>query len=169
MPTFLSQRKINLMAFLICSFALSFALWLEYGYKLNPCPLCIMQRVALIGLGLSFGIGILISHSRRWASHTQHVIALFFGILGSLLAGRQVWLQHLPADRIPGCGPSLNYMLKHLPAQETLRFLFWGSGDCATVQWRWLGLSIPEWSLILFLILTIVAIVSLTQGRRQAS
>jgi len=77
-------------------------------------------------------------------------LVLVLGVLGVAVAGRHVWLQHLPADQVPECGPGLEYMLDAFPLSETLSMVFRGSGECAEVQWTFLGASIPEWTLINF-------------------
>ena len=84
------------------------------------------------------------------------------------MAGRHVWLQHLPADQVPECGPGLEYMLDAFPLGETLSMVFRGSGECAEVQWTLLGLSIPEWTLIVFLGLTLFGLF-LVATRRPAA
>jgi disulfide bond formation protein DsbB len=93
------------------------------------------------------------------------LLALTAGV-GAAIAGRQVWLQHLPADRIPECGPGLDFLLETSPLTETIKTVLRGSGDCAKVDWTFLGLSIAEWSLINFLALMALALVCLFLRRQ---
>lgn len=78
--------------------------------------------------------------------------------IGAGIAGRHVWLQHLPPEQAPRCGPGLDYLLETLPLSETIREVLTGSGECAKVDWSLLGLSIPEWTLPLFLGLGVLGV-----------
>jgi disulfide bond formation protein DsbB len=78
------------------------------------------------------------------------LLAALFALAGAAAAGRQVWLQHLPADKVPQCGPDLYFMLENFPFSRTLKTLISGTGECAAVDWTFLGLSIAEWSLVWF-------------------
>jgi len=92
------------------------------------------------------------------------VLLLIPGIAGIIVAGRHVWLQSLPEDQVPECGPGLEYMLQAFPFQETISMVFKGSGECAEVQWTFLSLSIPAWTLMIFIALSLFAL-SLLTGR----
>lgn len=94
------------------------------------------------------------------------VFGLLFALGGAGVATRHVWLQHLPPDKVPACGPDLAYMLQNLPFSRTLEKLFSGSGQCAEVKWRFLELSIPEWSLLWFSALALFAIWLIVRPRR---
>ena len=115
----------------------------------DPCPLCLVQRGFYFGLLFVFVAA---------AIHGPGIVrSIVYGTLGFLLAaggagtaGRQVWLQHLPPDQVPKCGPDLYYMIDHFPLGKVVANLFRGSGQCAEVTWRFLGLSIAEWSLMCF-------------------
>jgi disulfide bond formation protein DsbB len=104
----------------------------------------------VIGLGAVMLIGAL-HNPQGAAAKVYAVVILLIASAGVVVAGRHVWLQHLPADEVPECGPGLQYMLDAFPLNETFAMVFKGSGECAEVQWRFIGLSIPEWTLILFL------------------
>ena len=153
----LTPRLGYLAGFVVCGGLLAYALYLQYYEYQNPCPLCILQRVAYIALMVVFLIGALHGPRRAgaWAYSTPLVI---IGMAGAGIAFRQVWLQHLPKDRVPECGPGLTYMLNKFPLIDTLEKVFRGSGECAEVTWTMLGLSIAEWSLIWFLLLAAYAI-----------
>lgn len=133
-----------------CAFLIISALYMEHRMDMDPCPLCIFQRVSVLAAGLFLLIGILIAGSRTGA----RICAVLTGLAalsGIGLAGRHVWLQHLPADQVPQCGPGLDYLLDVFPWQEVVSKVLSGSGECAEVSWLFLGLSIPEWTLIAFI------------------
>jgi disulfide bond formation protein DsbB len=137
------QRLLFLGAFLICAALMATALTMQYALKLDPCPLCSLQRLFVIALGGVFLIAAL------------HDPGLVGGVLGIIVAGRHVWLQNLPADQVPECGPGLDYLLDAFPLTEALSLVFRGSGECADVQWVFLGLTIPGWTLVVFTAFTI--------------
>lgn len=147
-----SRRLTNLAGFLACAGLLGYGYVLQFVDGLEPCPLCVFQRVAFIGLGVVFLTAAL--HAPRVAGARVYavVIALVAGT-GAFIAGRHVWLQSLPPDRVPECGPGLAYMLDTFPLTETIRMAFTASGECAEVSWSFLGLSIPGWALVAFVVL----------------
>ena len=156
------HSRSNAIALMICLLLLATAAYFQYVEDLQPCPLCIVQRWILVLLAINYFIGLWLKQ-RRWQL-TQSSLTLIFSLLGILVAARQVWLQHLPADRVPECGPDLNFMLQHFPLRQTISFLVTGSGECARVTWQLLGLSMAEWMLgffILFAVLSVVEIGSL--------
>lgn len=164
-----SFRAQFLLGFLICAALLGFALYSQYFLGLNPCPLCSFQRGAFILLGLVFLIGALHSPRGKGARGTYGVLALVAASLGIAVAGRHVWLQHLPADKVPACGPDLSFMMEAFPLADVLRKVFTGSGECAVVDWTFLGLSMPEWSLIWFVALALWALVAAFRARKSRS
>ena len=143
-----SKRVLNLTGFLSCAGMMAYALFAQYQLYLDPCPLCILQRVAVIGMGIIFLL--LAVHNPRpgWARRVY--LGLFgLSVLGGIIvAGRHVWLQHMPPDKVPSCGPGLGYMLDNFPVGDALRMAFTGSGDCSEIHWQLLGLSMPAWVLI---------------------
>ena len=150
----LRQRPLFLAAFLVCAALIATALTMQYALKLEPCPLCIFQRVFVISLG---GIALVAAiHDPGLAGRRVYgVLIVVFGVLGMIVAGRHAWLQTLPADQVPECGPGLEYMLNAFPLTEALSLVFRGSGECADVQWVFLGLTIPGWTLVIFTAFTI--------------
>lgn len=150
MLPFLAPRPVFFLIALTIVVLFSVALYTQYFGGLIPCPLCMTQRFfyALTAL-LAVIAGI---HNR---GHTVYggLVALS-AAAGGAVAGRQVWLQHLPADQVPACGPPLEHMLQTLPFADVLVRLFQGDGNCAVVDWRLLGLSMAEWSLVWFVLLT---------------
>lgn len=146
-----SYRVSFLVGFLVCAGLLGFALFAEYRWQMFPCPLCIFQRVAFIVMGLLFLLGALHApmSRARWIYAIGVWLAAGFGIV---VASRHLWIQWLPADQIPSCGPPLDYMFSAFPFAKVLTLVFTGSGECATVE-PILGLPMPAWSLIWFVLL----------------
>ena len=147
------QRKLLAGGFALCVALMAAALWLQHVEGLEPCPLCIFQRGFVIALGVSMLAGALhdpATAGRRAYGATIAVVAA----AGAAVAGRHVWLQGLPPGEVPECGPGLEYMLEAFPPGEALGMILSGSGECAEVQWTFLSLSIPEWTLALFAVFT---------------
>jgi len=142
---------------LICAALLGYGYYLQYFDSQDPCPLCLVQRGFYYGVLLVFAIAALHFPARigKWI-YCAAATVLALGGLG--VAARQVWLQHLPADQVPACGPDLFFMIENFPLARTLEKLFMGSGQCAEVTWRFLGLSIAEWSLACFALLALYAV-----------
>lgn len=146
---------------LACAALLAFAYYLQYVQGLNPCPLCLVQRGFFYALLAAFVAGALHGPGRVGTAVYASLAGLF-ALGGAATAARQVWLQHLPKDKVPQCGPDLGFMLENFPLSTTLQKLIAGSGECAAVDWTFLGLSIAEWSLAWFLgILVCAALLAL--------
>ena len=146
-----SSRKANLLAFLVVILLLGVTYYLQYYAGFVPCPLCLLQRFTMMGLGLIFFIGT-IFFFQRTGKIILSVIAYIYALIGVLLAGRQVWLQHMPTA-ISGtdCSASLEYMMQALPITQVMQKIFSGSAECSLVDWRFLHLSLAEWALLSFL------------------
>ncbi len=149
-------RKINFAIFIMCLFLLGFGLFLEHFKGLEPCPLCVFQRMAYIGL-LIISLLAIIHAPKGIGNYIYSGLLILISVAGLGIAGRQVWLQHLPADKVPECGPGLDYILDAFPLNKALQMIFSGSGECAEVQWQFIGFSIAEWSLFWFLMIIIVS------------
>ena len=147
----------------VCALLLGSGYFLQYVQGLDPCPLCQVQRAFYYLVGGAFLIGAL--HGRFFSAYGS--LAALFAIGGIGTAGRQVWLQHLPPDKVPQCGPDLAFMLKNLPISRTLEKLFTGTGECAVVDWSFLGLSIAGWSLVWFVALFVYAVWLAVRGARS--
>lgn len=146
------RRGLNVAGFVACAGLMAYALYAEYGLLLEPCPLCVFQRMAVAALGAVF----LVAALHNPAGRARFIYAGFVGLAGAAgiaVAGRHVWLQSLPADRVPACGPGFDYIIDSFPFLEALRLIFSGSGECANVDWQFLGLSMPAWVLISFVLL----------------
>jgi disulfide bond formation protein DsbB len=145
----LRQRPLFVSAFLACVALMATALTLQYALKLEPCPLCILQRVFIIALAVVMLVAAL--HNPAIIGRRVYgVLIVVLGGLGTVVAGRHVWLQNLPEDQVPECGPGIEYLLDAFPLMEALSLVFRGSGECADVQWVFLGLTIPGWTLVVF-------------------
>lgn len=149
MRMMMSKRMIFIAGFVGSTALLAIALYMQHGMGLEPCPLCILQRFAVIGIGAVLLVAAL-HNPVGWGIRVYAGLTAVFALFGLVTAGRNVWLQHLPADRVPDCGPGLSYMLEAFPLNRVLEMVFKGSGECAEVHWTFLGLSIPEWMLMVF-------------------
>ncbi len=143
----LNRRRGNALGAALCAGMMGFALYAQHVLGLEPCPLCVLQRIAVIATGTLFLLAALHDPGRVGARVYGVLIAAAAGA-GAAVAGRHVWLQSLPPDEVPECGPGLDYMLEVFPLLETLGMIFSGSGECAKVSWSMLGLSMPAWVLI---------------------
>jgi disulfide bond formation protein DsbB len=146
----LTQRLLFVYGAVLCTALMITALYMQHVLRLEPCPLCIFQRAFVSALGVVMLAGA-VHDPRALGRRVYGVLVLSLSLLGVAVAGRHVWLQHLPADQVPECGPGLEYMLEAFPLNETLALVFRGSGECAEVQWSFLALSIPEWTVLIFL------------------
>ncbi len=160
--TWTPVRLINLGGFLACALLLGGAYYLQFVEHLEPCPLCIFQRMAMFPLGLIFLIAA-IHHPKGWGSRVYGVLIGIAAAVGIALASRHLWIQSLPADQVPACGPGLDYLLNNFPFLQAIKVVLQGSGECAEVQ-KVLGLSIPVWSLVAFVVLGAVGVVANFKG-----
>lgn len=160
-----SFRAQCFTGFLACALLIAFALYAQFQDGLIPCPLCIFQRIAFAAIGVVLLIAGLHAPRAPAARRLYGLLALVAAGIGMAIAGRHVWLQHLPPDQVPSCGPGLNYLMEAMPVTNVIRTVLTGSGECATVSWRLLGLSMPEWSLICFCLLAVWVL--LTMFRRR--
>ncbi len=144
------KRQLNLLGLTACAGLMSYALYAQYQLYLDPCPLCVLQRMAFIGIGILFLLAAL-HNPRGWGGR---VYAILIGLVagdGAAVAGRHVWLQNLPPDQVPTCGPGLDYIMESFPLLEALSMIFEGSGECAEIHWQFLGLTMPGWTLVWFI------------------
>jgi len=145
----ISLRTWYLAVAACCAALLGFALYVQHRLFLDPCPLCIFQRLAFAWIGAVALLGFVHGPARtgQWAYSTLIVLGAGGG---GWVAGRHVWLQNLPPDRVPECGPGLSYLLETSPWLEVLKTVLLGDGNCAEVQWTFVGLSMPAWTLVWF-------------------
>jgi disulfide bond formation protein DsbB len=153
----LNPRQINFSGFFICVGLMAYAYYLQYFEGREPCPLCIFQRVGLVALGLTF-LSMALQEPGRIGRRIYTVLIGVIAVAGAGVAGRHVWLQHLPPDKVPACGPDLATMMDAWPLQTVIQTVLRGSGECAIVDWSFMGISIPGWCLIWFIILGVVGV-----------
>jgi disulfide bond formation protein DsbB len=147
-------RRGAALGALVCALLLGYGYYLQYVRGLQPCPLCLVQRGFFYAVLIAFLLGAL--HGKvRWLYAS---LVMLFAAGGATAAGRQLWLQSLPPDKVPQCGPDLYFMLENFPLSRTLEKLITGTGECAVVDWSFLGLSIAGWSLVWFVILALYAV-----------
>ncbi|MEO8346288.1 MAG: disulfide bond formation protein B [Betaproteobacteria bacterium] len=150
------RRFAYLLGFLTCAGLMGWALWLQYGAGLEPCPLCVFQRIAVSAIGITFLVAF-VQNPRPLGAAIYAGLILVFAGGGAAFASRQIWLQALPKDQVPACGMGFSYMMESFPFLEVLKKVFAGSGECAEKGWEFLGLAIPGWTLVFFIAVTIVA------------
>ncbi|MGB5345977.1 MAG: disulfide bond formation protein B [Woeseia sp.] len=148
----MNARLLNGLGFLACVAMMAYALYAEHQLLLEPCPLCVFQRLATIVLGAVFLVAAL-HNPQAWGRRVYAVLLLLAGGAGFGVAAWHVRLQNLPADEVPACGPGLDYIIDAFPLSDALRMIFTGSGECATIDWRFLGLTMPAWVAICFAVL----------------
>lgn len=159
-----SIRPAMLIGFLISVAMMATAFFFQYVLYLEPCPLCSVQRLVVIAFGVVFLIGF-IQGPQGWGRRIYGLLLTLISIAGLVIAGRHTWLQHLPKEKVPECGPGLDYWMKNLPTNDVIQKIFEGSGECADIVWSFLGLSIPEWSLIAFVFFLAYSLKLLFLGR----
>lgn len=142
-----NKRLLNLAGFLACAGMMGFALYAQYGLMLEPCPLCVFQRISTILLGLVFLIAAF-HNPDKLGSRIYATLILLTAGSGVAVASWHVYLQNLPADKVPGCGPGFEYIMENFALFDALSLIFKGSGECADVVWRLFGLSMPTWVII---------------------
>ena len=154
----LSPRLVFVGLTLLAITSMLFArLYLQAYLGLEACPLCMVQRVFVVLWGVIALLGAL-HNPRNWGRKVYGALCGLAALAGAAVAARHVWLQHLPADQVPACGPSLDYMLENLPFQETLHVILAGDGNCAVIDWTFLGFSIPQQTLAVFSVAILVCL-----------
>lgn len=164
----MTPRLGYVAGFLVCAGLIAFALYLQYFEYQEPCPLCVLQRLAFIALGVVFLVAALHGPGRIGAILYGGLQTVIAG-LGIAVASRHVWLQHLPKGQVPECGPGLDYMLRKFSLGETLGRILSGSGECAESDWRMLGFSIAEWSLLWLVLIAAFAVYVAVLGARRGN
>lgn len=142
---------------LVCIALLAYAYYEQFAMGVEPCPMCIFQRIAFIAMALLFAAGA-IHDPARTGRRAYAILILVAAAIGAGIAVRHIWVQHLPPDPFAGCAPGWNYMVNNFPISKTLKLAFTGSADCSEVNWSFLGLSMPAWTLICYMLLGLGAL-----------
>ncbi|GKS96322.1 disulfide bond formation protein B [Acidovorax sp. SUPP2825] len=156
------RRVLGLIA-AACVAMLAFGMYLQHVVGLEPCPMCIVQRYALIGVAVFAALASARGTRGWWMSWA--FLALLSSGFGAFVAARQCWLQWYPPE-IATCGRDFYGMIEHFPIGRAIPMIFRGSGDCAAVDWTFLGGSIANWSFICFVLMAVVLLVLLARGGR---
>ena len=159
-----TSRQINLVIFLIVGSLLGYAAYSMKILGLEPCTLCITQQFFYCLIGISSFVSFLQNPGVTIRRVYSFFISLF-AIAGIWISGRQIWLQGLPEDEVPLCGPPLEYIIDVFPFADVLNALFMGDGNCAEIPWQFLGLSMAGWSFIWFLVIFFLSVISLIKSR----
>ena len=159
------NRRLFGAGALVCAALLGFGYYLQFVRGLEPCPLCLVQR-GFFYLVLGTFLVAAIHGPGKTATRIYSAMAILFAAGGGAIATRQVWLQHLPADKVPQCGPDLFFMLENFPLSQTLQKLVAGTGECAAVDWTFLGLSFANWSFLCFVGIAVIGLVLMARQMR---
>lgn len=161
-----SFRGVFLTGFVLCLAMLLIAGYFQFIEHLDPCPLCILQRLMVLAVGFVFLLGALhnpVNTGRR----VYGLLVVALAGLGAAIAGRHVWLQSVPEEQVPSCGPGLNFILDNFPISQAIDMVLRGSGECADVMWTFLGLSIPAWTLVAFVVMSLMGLMQLFGRHKQ--
>ena len=148
----LPARTHFLIGFIFCAGLLLAAYFFQFAQGLEPCPLCISQRLGVFLVGLVMLMGAIHPTGAR-GTRRYAIAGILAALLGASISIRHLWIQHLPPDEVPACGPGLSYMLQYFAFTDTLKAMVTGTGDCAKIEWTLLGFSMPFWVLMCFLLL----------------
>jgi disulfide bond formation protein DsbB len=141
----LNRRTGYFAIFLACAGMMAFALFLQHYRYLNPCPLCIFQRVCVITVGGVALLAALHNPKSTLGIRVYGALSTLAALAGLAIAARHAYIQALPPSEVPTCGPGLNFMLDSMPFTQVLQKVLFGSGECALVDWSLLGISLPAW------------------------
>jgi disulfide bond formation protein DsbB len=142
-----SPRLLNFAGFFACAALMGYALYAQHVLGLDPCPLCIFQRVGIIALGIVFLVAAL-HNPKRWGAYIYGALIALAALATIGVAARHLYVQSLPSGSVPACGAPLNVLLQFTPILEVIRKVLIGGGECQEVNWRFLGLAMPAWVLI---------------------
>lgn len=156
---YLTIRHTCFYAFIFCVFLTAASYYFQYVMHLEPCPLCIVQRGAVILLALCFLWGMCLR--AKISVRVNAIVIMLLASIGIISAARKLWLQHYsPPEAMLICGPDLNYMLHELPFAQIWRLLLQGEGACARIDWQLMGLSMSAWTLAFFILFMVLALVN---------
>ena len=143
----MTARAANFLGFAACAALLAYAYYAQFVMHLEPCPLCIFQRVGIFSIGVIFALAA--AHDPAgWGRRVYAALLTLASLITIGVALRHLYIQSLPPGTIAACGASLDFMLKVFPLTDVLVKVLTGSGECAKIEWRFLGLAMPAWVLI---------------------
>lgn len=160
-------RLWSLFLLIVTLAVLILSFYFEYVLGLNPCPLCLMQRLCVMLLLILVSMSFYLNRS-SWARKSM-MLQMGVASAGIFFAVRQLWLQSLPMEQIPVCLPGIGMMIHYLPWSEVAHALLLGAGDCAEITWTWLGLSMPAWTALYFLGMLLASLLSYMNLRKIVS
>ncbi len=155
-----NSRICFLLGFASCFFMLAIGAYFQFVEELEPCPLCISQRIAILTTGLVFLIAAIHNPISRGLK-IYSIIGAISALFGAAISTRHVWIQNLPPEKVPECGPGLEYVFENFPLLDTIKLMLNGTGECADVLWTFIGISIPGWTLVAFIALAILSILQI--------
>ncbi len=161
---FIQPRFLFLAIALACLGLIGTAVYIEPFASMDACPMCMMQRWVYAMIA-SVAVLAAIHNPAVIGQRIYAVLTGIFALVGAGIAGRQIWLQSLPEDQVPACGPGIDYMLEVFPLLEVIEMSIRGTGDCAKVQWTFLNLSIPGWALIAFISIVVTSLIIIFKKR----
>jgi disulfide bond formation protein DsbB len=156
LPAWIRSRHVFLGIFVATALMMGFGYWLQYAQGLEPCPLCMTQRIFIMLAGLTALVAAAHGPGRAGIRVYGTLVALWC-LVGGGFSLRHLWLQSLPPGQAPACGPDLAYMFDAFPLKDALLLLLRGDGNCAEVDWAFLGVAIPGWTLVAFVIIAALA------------
>jgi disulfide bond formation protein DsbB len=142
-----SRRVLNLIGFLCCAGLLGYAWYVQGVLRVEPCPLCIFQRIGVAAMGIVF-LAAWLHAPRTWGARVYGTLAALAALITMAVAARHVWIQHLPEGAVPACGAGLKFLLQEFPVAQVIRKVLSGSGECHQVNWTFLSLAMPSWVLL---------------------
>ena len=162
------RRAFDGLAAAACVLMLGYAYFVQFHLGLEPCPLCIFQRVAVAALALAFVLAALSPDAWRGLRRVAALLVVLAAGAGTGVAARHLYIQSLPPDKVPVCGATLDYMMDVFPVSEVVRKVLTGSGECAKIEWTFLGLSMPGWVMICVLLLGVLGVLVNWPARRRS-
>ncbi len=157
-PLSWTNRSAFFAVFLICMGLMGYAFYSQYILKFEPCMLCMVQRVFVVMVGVFALMASAHNPKTSLGWKAWGTLVMLASLLGAYIAGRHVYLQHLPPEQLEGCAPSFKYALENYEALKFLQTIFIRDQDCGKIDWVFLGLSMPNWVLIFFVVFAISAV-----------
>lgn len=161
-----TRLKIHISLLLISGMIFLSSIIIQAFWHLEPCPLCIMQRLTFMAFAFIAFIALLLHHHHKIMRYF-HIVMMLLCCLGGYFALRQLYLQHTSMNEIISCMPSFAILNETLPKTALFKLLFWGSADCAKVTWSFMNLSLASWSFIAFVLLFMLILLAISQNRKE--